>query len=137
GPVPRRPRGSRCRGRPRTATVPCAGPAPGPGRPPIRSSGPVRRACRGNRLTRASPALPALSGPGRGPLSVTERTTGSEAGPAIGGTGWRPGVRGGELWYGSAVTTVTETVLPLGAVYSRVSSTLAPRMAWPSGESGE
>ncbi len=40
-------------------------------------------------------------------------------------------------WYGSALTSVTFMVLPLGSVYSRVSPTLASISAPPSGEFGE
>lgn len=42
-----------------------------------------------------------------------------------------------QLWYGSALSSVTLTMLPLGTLYSRVSPTVAPISAAPSGELGE
>ena len=47
------------------------------------------------------------------------------------------GTAPGQLWYGSALSSVTLTTAPLGTVYSRVSPTLASISAAPSGELGE
>src|SRR5690606_15214104 len=50
-----------------------------------------------------------------------------------------PGPRrpSGHVWYGSALSSVTCMLSPLGTSYSRVSPSRAPSRARPSGDSGE